>query len=436
MMNQDLSILDWLEEVPEALLLVTPRGEVVHVNERARTTLSLDLSELTLLHDLFDQLDSEREQLSLLRALVRLRPGQESRLLLRYRPEPERTFYISLKHSRRGDYVLVSLREEIDLLESFEPVRDELDRYQMLVRNLPKSAVILFDRDLRYLVVDGPAIKEAGFEPEAFLGKTLQEVLPESVETLEPLYRAALAGEELDSMIYSAQGGVYETAVLPVCDGDGAVRAGMLFAVDVTEAHAQRARLELQEHSLTLYAQQMSALAGVLRRREEFAAIAQVIDVPQLPLALKPEPIAMREALQRAWVEAAMPSYVVPWFNSGGSEQEALRMNPAAFEQVLREVFYFLGQSLAPQREERLTLEIDHGVELTLLTLRFTHQEPALTRQTLPQSAETFLRRIDEASPLTLGLMRLRHLALGCGGSLHTAHTSARSRLVLTLPIA
>jgi light-regulated signal transduction histidine kinase (bacteriophytochrome) len=71
-------------------------------------------------------------------------------------------------------------------------------------------------------------------------GRTLREALPTLADRLEPMYRAALAGRE---SAYDVEfgGRTFASRTVPVRDDDDVVVAGMVMAVDVTEARRSEA---------------------------------------------------------------------------------------------------------------------------------------------------------------------------------------------------
>jgi PAS domain S-box-containing protein len=129
--------------------------------------------------------------------------------------------------------------------------QDEIHRqqelYRILAGNLPKSAVLLFDHDLRYLLAEGPALAEHGLDKAWMEGKTLWEVVPqERAETLAPHYRRALAGETFNFEWKAPNANIFFAQMLPVKNAEGEVFAGMLVEQDITErkrAEATRAQL-------------------------------------------------------------------------------------------------------------------------------------------------------------------------------------------------
>ena len=124
-----------------------------------------------------------------------------------------------------------------------EELRRSDERYRALARSFPNGAVFLFDADLRYTLADGAGLADVGLSKEMLEGLTIWEALPpDTVQIIEPHYRAALAGEP--HVFEAAFGGrVYVSRTLPLRDERGHILAGMAVTQDITEtkqAEAQR----------------------------------------------------------------------------------------------------------------------------------------------------------------------------------------------------
>lgn len=117
-----------------------------------------------------------------------------------------------------------------------EALRESEERYRFLVANLPNTTVLLFNQELRLLLVGGGEITKN--YPDPFLqkeGQTLGEAFPaELVELFEPLCRQALLGEATwFDMRYEDR--YYSNHVLPVRNAKGEIYLGMVVSRNITE---------------------------------------------------------------------------------------------------------------------------------------------------------------------------------------------------------
>lgn len=120
-----------------------------------------------------------------------------------------------------------------------------------VVRGFPEGAIVVFDRELRYLCAGGHGLAIVGLTQEMIEGKSIHEVFPPDVaNVLDGLYRRVLAGEELQLDIHFG-GRTFLHRVAPLVAGDGIpIDAGIGFALDVTETRRAEASLRDSEESL------------------------------------------------------------------------------------------------------------------------------------------------------------------------------------------
>lgn len=126
----------------------------------------------------------------------------------------------------------------IDIHESrvaMEALRESEDLLQRLIENLPGGAVFVVNRELRYVLAQGEALVQAGFEPADLVGKTIFEALPpDLVESYEPRYRQALAGKPFEHD-HEAHGRAFVSRGVPLRDRGGNIYAVLAVSYDITE---------------------------------------------------------------------------------------------------------------------------------------------------------------------------------------------------------
>ena len=117
--------------------------------------------------------------------------------------------------------------------------------YRTLAKNIPATAVLLFDHDLRYTLADGDQLKHHRFSQEMFENRTVWEVFPkETADEWSEYYRRSLAGEHI-SFESDTDEGWFQVDVLPVRDEHDEIFAGMVLWQDITER--KRAIGDLEE---------------------------------------------------------------------------------------------------------------------------------------------------------------------------------------------
>ncbi len=177
--------------------------------------------------------------------------GKISRLL--------RTHKMPLRNPEGEIIGVVGTYEDITENKKAEiTLRQSEARYQMLVDNFPNGAVMMFDHDLRYILVGGFGLAEVGLSKQKMEGKTIWEVLPkETCKLIEPLYRRTLAGEEIVSELPFGNR-LYLVYFLPIID-QGKVQAGVVLTQDITQQKQAEQKLQQLNQELEARVQQRTA---------------------------------------------------------------------------------------------------------------------------------------------------------------------------------
>ncbi|MCU0681818.1 MAG: PAS domain S-box protein [Polyangiaceae bacterium] len=143
----------------------------------------------------------------------------------------------SLLRDRKGKplYFINYTRDVTREREEAEAHRRSAALYRAVTHNFPSGVIVLFDRELRFLLVDGAGAGVLPHAPGWYVGKTLHEaMLPEVAAALAPHYHAALEGRE-SHFSTERTGRVYESHALPVRDEAGSIFCGLIISRDVTE---------------------------------------------------------------------------------------------------------------------------------------------------------------------------------------------------------
>jgi PAS domain S-box-containing protein len=145
--------------------------------------------------------------------------------------------------------IIVSDRDVTERREYERQLEESEQRYRALAEHFPNGIVTMFDEDLRYTLAAGQAFEYLPVAPADLDARTPREVWGDDVgETLEPLFRDALAGETgtVEVSYVDREWLVY---AVPVTDEGGEVFAGMTMAQDVTERKEYERRLAESERS-------------------------------------------------------------------------------------------------------------------------------------------------------------------------------------------
>ena len=269
-----------LEHVKDGIFFADPRGIIVDANEAACRQLGRARSEVIG---------------SAVAAFAGRRDFEFDRVVSRLETEPHlsyQTTHVDKQGTRvdvdltitrvpsAGSFLYVGVARDVtERARSEEALRQSEQRYRLLVENIPGSAVILFDRDLRFLLVDGPEVVATGFSREAMLGHTPAECLPpEFVEVITPNLRAVLAGQRFSAEVpFGELRYLYE--YVPLRDSSGEVISGMILAQNVTERYRAGLAVAQSERQFRALTEHLPDAVARIDREHRYAYVNPVFEV-------------------------------------------------------------------------------------------------------------------------------------------------------------
>ena len=122
--------------------------------------------------------------------------------------------------------------------------------YRQIARNVPNSAIFIYDKDLRYVLAEGDLVGIICPPKEDIEGRTVYEVTEKELLELRVIkYKAVLNGNsEVEQ--YEEDGRSLLTNVVPVKDDLGNIIYGMVIILEISDL--KKAQNELEEKASTL----------------------------------------------------------------------------------------------------------------------------------------------------------------------------------------
>lgn len=127
----------------------------------------------------------------------------------------------------------------LDVTES-KLFQENITRSEKLFRtialNIPKSLLIVMDKNHRFVTIEGNIMEEMGYGNKDYAGKHPTEVLPAGqYEASKHLYDRVLSGEKFSIENKAATGEDYMLHFIPLLNEKEEVDAGLIIAMDITD---------------------------------------------------------------------------------------------------------------------------------------------------------------------------------------------------------
>jgi PAS domain S-box-containing protein len=122
--------------------------------------------------------------------------------------------------------------------------------YRHIARNIPRSAIFIFDNNMHYVLAEGDLIGTISLPREHIEGQSIYDLFTdEQAHDVENVYKWAIEGKS-GSYDYELDGRIYQINYLPVKNDAAEIIYGMLMVVDITDL--KKIQLELQKQASEL----------------------------------------------------------------------------------------------------------------------------------------------------------------------------------------
>ena len=176
----------------------------------------------------------------------------------------------------------VAIKEDITLMKNQEhELRQRNLMYRYLAKNLPDTAVLVFNKDLICILSEGPVLKELGFSANNFEGASLRQFLPDArrdelSQKLESVFKDE--GSAFETTINQRN---YQVVIVPMKDDNNQIFQGMIILTDITEKLLKQEILKKSEGQLKIAVATKDRFISILAHdlRSPFASILGLCDV-------------------------------------------------------------------------------------------------------------------------------------------------------------
>lgn len=150
-----------------------------------------------------------------------------------------------------------------DIKGAKEELRRSEQLYREIARNLPKAAMFIFDKNMKYILAEGPLVGIVSRSKNEIEGKTVADSIRESErERVVAIYRKILEGEssEMEQTFFERSLKVYH---IPIRDEKGEIIYGMVMVFDISDLKGVQSELEKRATQLQRSNEELERFAYV-----------------------------------------------------------------------------------------------------------------------------------------------------------------------------
>lgn len=260
-----------IDSTPNMIFVKDEEGKYLLANESVAKFYNMKPSEMEGHYDTEDQfsqqdLDRFREQDQL--ALDSKKGVQFPEQIIHNRETGEQLWIQMVKKSissitGNSINVLGVATDITDVKTAKEEIRKSEQLYREIARNLPKAAMFIFDKDLKYILAEGPLVGIVSKPKSEIEGRTVYDSIRESDrERVKQIYTKILDGEssETEQTFFERSLKVYH---LPIRDDQGEIIYGMVMVFDISDLKGIQKELEQRATQLQRSNEELERFAYV-----------------------------------------------------------------------------------------------------------------------------------------------------------------------------
>ena len=241
-----------IDSTPNMIFVKDEEGKYLLANESVANFYNMEPSEMEGHFDNEDQftqkeLDEFKEQDK--QALESQKEIQFPERMIFNRATGEQSWIQMVKKaipSITGDAInVLGVATDItDVKVAKEEIRRSEQLYREIARNLPKAAMFIFDKNLKYILAEGPLVGIVSKPKNEIEGKTVYDSIRESDrDRVKQIYTKILDGEssETEQVFFERSLKVYH---LPIRDDQGVIIYGMVMVFDISDLKGVQRELE------------------------------------------------------------------------------------------------------------------------------------------------------------------------------------------------
>jgi len=184
-------------------------------------------------------------------------------LLLHVRDISERLKTQNLMHKINVELESKVRERTTDLQEMNKSLQLSEQLYRQIARNIPRSAIFVFDNELRYVLAEGNLIGFISLNREHIEGKSIYELFSDvQLKEVEHIYKWTIQGIS-GSYDFEQNNCSYQINYLPIRSDEGEIIYGMLMVVDITDLKKIQQKLESQATDLKRSNEELERFAYV-----------------------------------------------------------------------------------------------------------------------------------------------------------------------------